>query len=109
MLLHKAGLPPGRPFEAVKTNTCAQNVINVAIDAGVKKVIALSTDRAANPINLYGATKLVPTNFYRGNSYRSENTALSVRYGNVTQEARQRNPVFFEMPREWDIAYYRSV
>ena len=47
------------PFEAVKTNILgAQNVINVAIDQKVKKVIVLSTDKAANPINLYGATKL---------------------------------------------------
>ena len=45
------------PFEAVKTNIIgAENVINVAIDQGVKKVIALSTDKAANPINLYGTT-----------------------------------------------------
>ena len=45
------------PFEAVKTNVIgAQNVIDVAIDQKVKKVIALSTDKAANPVNLYGAT-----------------------------------------------------
>jgi len=75
------------PFEAVKTNILgAQNVINVAIDVGVKKVIALSTDKAANPINLYGATKLCSDKlFIAGNSYRgSENTIFSVvRYGNV--------------------------
>jgi len=75
------------PFEAVKTNILgAQNVINVAIDVGVKKVIALSTDKAANPINLYGATKLCSDKlFIAGNSYRgSENTVFSVvRYGNV--------------------------
>jgi len=47
------------PFEAVNTNIIgAENVINVAIDNGIKKVIALSTDKAANPVNLYGATKL---------------------------------------------------
>jgi UDP-N-acetylglucosamine 4,6-dehydratase len=75
------------PFEAVKTNILgAQNVINVAIDKGVKKVIALSTDKAANPINLYGATKLcsdklfIAGNFYVGH----EHTIFSVvRYGNV--------------------------
>jgi len=75
------------PFEAVKTNILgAQNVINVAIDVGVKKVLALSTDKAANPINLYGATKLCSDKlFIAGNSYRgSENTIFSVvRYGNV--------------------------
>lgn len=75
------------PFEAVKTNILgAQNVINVAIDQGVKKVIALSTDKAANPINLYGATKLCSDKlFITGNSYvGEEGTAFSVvRYGNV--------------------------
>jgi len=75
------------PFEAVKTNILgAQNVINVAIDRGVKKVIALSTDKAANPINLYGATKLCSDKlFIAGNSYVGrENSIFSVvRYGNV--------------------------
>jgi UDP-N-acetylglucosamine 4,6-dehydratase/5-epimerase len=75
------------PFEAVKTNIFgAQNIINVAIDQGVKKVIALSTDKAANPVNLYGATKLCSDKlFIAGNSYGSpENTSFSVvRYGNV--------------------------
>ncbi|MBW1767646.1 MAG: UDP-N-acetylglucosamine 4,6-dehydratase (inverting) [Deltaproteobacteria bacterium] len=75
------------PFEAVKTNIIgAQNVINVAIDHGIKKVIALSTDKAANPINLYGATKLCSDKlFIAGNSYtKSEGPIFSVvRYGNV--------------------------
>jgi len=75
------------PFEAVKTNILgAQNVINVAIDKGVKKVIALSTDKAANPINLYGATKLCSDKlFIAGNSYvGQDHTVFSVvRYGNV--------------------------
>lgn len=75
------------PFEAVKTNVMgAQNVINVAIDQGVKKVIALSTDKAANPINLYGATKLCSDKlFISGNRYVGhEHTIFSVvRYGNV--------------------------
>lgn len=75
------------PFEAVKTNVLgAQNVINVSIDLGVKKVIALSTDKAANPINLYGATKLCSDKlFIAGNSYVGEaDTKFSVvRYGNV--------------------------
>jgi len=75
------------PFEAVKTNILgAQNVINVAIDQGVKKVIALSTDKAANPINLYGATKLCSDKlFIAGNSYvGSDHSIFSVvRYGNV--------------------------
>lgn len=75
------------PFEAVKTNILgAQNIINVSIDRGVEKVIALSTDKAANPINLYGATKLCSDKlFIAGNSYVGEaGTKLSVvRYGNV--------------------------
>lgn len=75
------------PFEAVKTNIIgAQNIINVAIDQGVKKVIALSTDKAANPINLYGATKLCSDKlFIAGNSYvgRDDTIFSVVRYGNV--------------------------
>jgi UDP-N-acetylglucosamine 4,6-dehydratase len=75
------------PFEAVKTNIIgAQNVINVAIDQGIQKVMALSTDKAANPINLYGATKLCSDKlFIAGNTYGSrKDTIFSVvRYGNV--------------------------
>lgn len=75
------------PFEAVKTNIIgAQNIIDVAIDRKVKKVIALSTDKAANPINLYGATKLCADKlFIAGNSYvGKKDTIFSiVRYGNV--------------------------
>src|SRR3989304_1072243 len=75
------------PFEAVKTNIIgAQNVINVAIDRGVKRVTALSTDKAANPINLYGATKLCSDKlFIAGNAYvgHDQTTFSVVRYGNV--------------------------
>jgi UDP-N-acetylglucosamine 4,6-dehydratase len=75
------------PFEAVKTNILgAQNVINVAIDQGVKRVVALSTDKAANPINLYGATKLCSDKlFVAGNSYTKPDGTIFgvVRYGNV--------------------------
>ena len=75
------------PFEAVKTNIWgAQNVINCAIDAGVKRVVALSTDKACAPINLYGATKLCSDKlFIAGNAYAgSAGTRFSVvRYGNV--------------------------
>ena len=75
------------PFEAVKTNILgAQNIINVAIDHGVKKVIALSTDKAANPVNLYGATKLCSDKlFIAGNSYVGQEHSIFgvVRYGNV--------------------------
>ncbi|WP_153722652.1 UDP-N-acetylglucosamine 4,6-dehydratase (inverting) [Sporosarcina cascadiensis] len=75
------------PFEAVKTNIHgAQNVIEAAIDRGVEKVIALSTDKAASPVNLYGATKLASDKlFVAANSYVGEkHTMFSVvRYGNV--------------------------
>lgn len=73
------------PFEAVKTNVLGtQNVIEAAIDEGVKKVLLISTDKAAQPINLYGATKLCAEKLMvSGNSY-SEKTSFSVvRYGNV--------------------------
>jgi len=75
------------PFEAVKTNIWgAENIINVAIDQGVKKVIALSTDKAANPVNLYGATKLCSDKLLvAGNCYvgRDKTIFSCVRYGNV--------------------------
>lgn len=75
------------PFEAVKTNVIgAQNVIDAAIDRGVKRVVALSTDKACAPINLYGATKLCSDKlFIAGNAYCGyKNTRFSVvRYGNV--------------------------
>lgn len=75
------------PFEFVKTNVIgAENVINAAIDNNVKHVVALSTDKAANPINLYGATKLCSDKlFVSGNSYSGTHGARFsvVRYGNV--------------------------
>ena len=76
------------PFEFIKTNILgSQNVVEAAIDAGVKKVVALSTDKASSPINLYGATKLTADKiFILGNHYAaSYETRFSVvRYGNVT-------------------------
>lgn len=74
------------PFEAVKTNILgAENIINTAIDQGVEKVMALSTDKATNPVNLYGATKLCAEKmFVAGNQYSTGGTRFSVvRYGNV--------------------------
>jgi len=91
------------PFEAVKTNVLgAQNIIDAAIDNGVRKVMALSTDKAVNPINLYGATKLVAEKlFVQGNSYSGEGgTRFScVRYGNVIGSRGSVIPVF-EKQRE---------
>ena len=75
------------PNEAIKTNVNgAMNVINAALETGVKKVIALSTDKAVNPINLYGGTKFVSDKlFCAANAYSGQNgTKFSVvRYGNV--------------------------
>ncbi|XOB98442.1 UDP-N-acetylglucosamine 4,6-dehydratase (inverting) [Deinococcota bacterium DY0809b] len=75
------------PFEAVKTNIMgAQNIIEAAIDRGVERVVALSTDKASSPINLYGATKLVSDKlFVAGNAYAGgKKTRFAVvRYGNV--------------------------
>jgi UDP-N-acetylglucosamine 4,6-dehydratase (inverting) len=75
------------PFECVKTNIMgAMNLIDVCIDKGVKRVVALSTDKASSPINLYGATKLASDKlFVAGNSYSGGNDPrfAVVRYGNV--------------------------
>lgn len=75
------------PFEAIKTNIHgAQNIIDAALDRGIKKVVALSTDKAVNPINLYGGTKLVSDKlFISAGAYSGDNgTVFSVvRYGNV--------------------------
>ncbi len=87
------------PFEAIKTNIHgAQNVIDAALDRGVEKVVALSTDKAVNPINLYGGTKLVSdklfiaANAYKGNNYKT--TFSVVRYGNVAGSRGSVIPIF---------------
>jgi UDP-N-acetylglucosamine 4,6-dehydratase/5-epimerase len=88
------------PFEAIKTNVIgAANVIDAAIDCGVEKVIALSTDKAANPINLYGASKLCSDKlFIAGNAYSgARSTRMSVvRYGNVAGSRGSVIPYFWE-------------
>jgi len=92
------------PFEAVKTNILgAQNVINVAIDRRVKRVIALSSDKATNPINLYGATKLCSDKlFIAGNAYVGrDGTRLGVvRYGNVLGSRGSVVPFFLKKKSE---------
>jgi len=89
------------PFEAVKTNVMgAQNIIDAAIDKNVKKVVALSTDKACSPINLYGATKLCSDKlFIAGNVYvGSKDTRFSVvRYGNVAGSRGSVIPFFKEL------------
>jgi len=88
------------PFEAVKTNVLgAQNVVETALNAGVRKVMCISTDKAVNPVNLYGATKLCAEKiFVHGNSYAGpRNTRFSVvRYGNVVGSRGSVVPVFLK-------------
>ena len=88
------------PFEAVKTNILgAVNVIDAAIDCGVDRVVALSTDKAVSPVNLYGATKLCAEKlFVQGNAYSGqEGTKFScVRYGNVVASRGSVVPLFVE-------------
>jgi len=92
------------PIEAIKTNILgAANVIDAAIDRGVQRVVALSTDKAANPINLYGATKLCADKlFVAGNSYSgASNTRFSVvRYGNVVGSRGSVIPFFLQMKKK---------
>jgi len=108
MVVHAAALKqvPAceyNPFEAVKTNIHgAQNIINAAIDTGVKKVIALSTDKAVNPANLYGATKLCSDKlFTQGNSYAGERGTrfACVRYGNVIGSRGSVIPLFIQQKK----------
>jgi UDP-N-acetylglucosamine 4,6-dehydratase len=95
------------PLEAVKTNIHgAQSVIDAAIDVGVKKVVALSTDKAVNPVNLYGATKLCAEKiFIQGNAYSGpRGTRFScVRYGNVIGSRGSVIPLFKEQRKSGTI------
>lgn len=88
------------PFEAVQTNIVgAENVVDAAIDANVPKVVALSTDKAVNPVNLYGATKLCAEKIVvQGNAYAAQSpTRLAcVRYGNVVGSRGSVVPLFQE-------------
>lgn len=92
------------PFEAVKTNIHgAMNVIDACIDKGVRKVVALSTDKASSPVNLYGATKLVSDKLftaahaYAGNR---DTTFSVVRYGNVMGSRGSVIPYFLQMKEQ---------
>lgn len=89
------------PMEAIKTNILgAENIVNAAIENGVKQVIALSTDKAANPANLYGATKLCSDKLIiAGNtlSKHSDTIFSVVRYGNVLGSRGSVIPFFKEM------------
>ncbi len=91
------------PLEAVKTNIHgAQNIIDAAIDTGVKKVIALSTDKAVSPVNLYGATKLCAEKIIiQGNAYSGPRGTRfgCVRYGNVIGSRGSVIPLFIEQKK----------
>lgn len=106
MVIHAAALKhvpiaEYNPLEAIKTNVLgAANVIDAAIDCRVKKVIALSTDKAVNPINLYGATKLASDKlFVASNSYSGDSGVRFsvVRYGNVVGSRGSVVPLFLKM------------
>ena len=105
------------PFEAIKTNIHgAQNVIDAALDRGVKKVVALSTDKAVNPINLYGGTKLVSDKlFISANAYsgKSGTNFSIVRYGNVAGSRGSVIPFFKDLidkgVREMPITDFRMT
>jgi UDP-N-acetylglucosamine 4,6-dehydratase len=92
------------PFEAVKTNIIgAENIVDAAIDRNVKKVLVLSTDKAVNPINLYGATKLCMEKiFVSANSYSgTHRTRFSiVRYGNVVGSRGSVIPYFMKLLKQ---------
>ena len=98
------------PFETVKTNIIGgMNVIDAAIDKNIKKVVALSTDKACDPINFYGATKLASDKlFISSNSYSGKSrTRLSVvRYGNVMGSRGSIIPFFLET-KNWHITCNR--
>jgi UDP-N-acetylglucosamine 4,6-dehydratase len=92
------------PFEAIKTNVLgAQNIIRAAIDQKVKKVLALSTDKAASPVNLYGATKLCSDKlFIAGNAMSGDSDTIFsvVRYGNVVGSRGSVIPFFLKQKKE---------
>ncbi len=95
------------PFEAIQTNIMGgRNVIDAAIDQGVKRILALSTDKAVNPINLYGATKLCAEKmFVQANAYAgAQDTRFScARYGNVVGSRGSVIPIFIEQRKRGKI------
>ncbi len=95
------------PFECVKTNiNGAMNVIDACIDKGVKGCVALSTDKASSPINLYGATKLASDKlFVAANSYSGEHKAIFsvVRYGNVMGSRGSVIPFFYSLKHSGEL------
>ena len=92
------------PIEAVKTNiNGAMNIVDAALDCGIKRVVALSTDKAVNPINLYGGTKLVSDKlFIAANAYAGESDVKFsvVRYGNVAGSRGSVIPFFQDLVKD---------
>ena len=92
------------PFEYIATNIVgSQNVVEASLDAGVKKIIALSTDKASSPINLYGATKLVADKLFQSANHYAGNQATRfsvVRYGNVLGSRGSVVPFFRKLAKE---------
>ena len=99
------------PFEAIQTNIMGgRNVIDAAIDQGVRRILAFSTDKAVNPINLYGATKLCAEKmFVQANAYAgAQDTRFScARYGNVVGSRGSVIPVFLEQRKRGQDHDYR--
>jgi UDP-N-acetylglucosamine 4,6-dehydratase len=95
------------PMEAIKTNILgAENIVNAAIENKVAKVVALSTDKAANPANLYGATKLCSDKLMIAGNYLSQKSTTQfsvVRYGNVLGSRGSVVPFFIEMTKQGKI------
>jgi len=95
------------PIEAVRTNIeGAINIIDAALDNSVEKVMAISTDKAVYPVNLYGSTKMVAEKlFIQGNSYRGKGKTLfsCARYGNVIGSSGSVVPLFFEQKENGEI------
>lgn len=95
------------PMEAIKTNILgAENIVNAAIENKVAKVVALSTDKAANPANLYGATKLCSDKLMIAGNYLSQKATTKfsvVRYGNVLGSRGSVVPFFIEMTKQGKI------
>ena len=95
------------PFEAIQTNIIGgKNVIDAAIDQGVRRIIALSTDKAVNPINLYGATKLcAEKTFVQANAYAGakQTRFACARYGNVVGSRGSVIPIFLEQRKRGKI------
>jgi UDP-N-acetylglucosamine 4,6-dehydratase len=95
------------PFEAVQTNVIgAENVVSAAIENGVPRTVSLSTDKAVNPVNLYGATKLCAEKIVtQGNSYAGDSEARfsTVRYGNVVGSRGSVIPLFKRQAAEGEL------